>query len=156
VAGFLRMREATGCDAVMIGRGAMGNPWLFEQLREICAGRPDPGPPSLEARRAVFRRHVGLIRELRPGPRTLHEVRKACAWYARGLYGCNALRIKVWEVPTVDEAVAAVEAYFAMLLDHATRGERGDAELGAAALAAGLLVDAASDATLGDGAALDA
>ncbi len=141
VEGFLRMREGTGCDAVMIGRGAMGNPWLFAQLREICAGRPDPGAPTLEARRAVFRRHVGLILELRPGPRALHEVRKACAWYARGLYGCNALRIKVWEVPTIDEALAAVETYFGMLLAYqAGQATRDDddalAEPAAALLAA--------------------
>src|SRR5512146_1184220 len=83
VEGFVRLREQTGCDAVMIGRGALGNPWLFARLREVCAGRPDPGPPTLEERLAVFRRHLGLIEELRSGPRTLHEVRKACAWYAR-------------------------------------------------------------------------
>jgi tRNA-dihydrouridine synthase len=77
VEGYLRMRETTGCDAVMIGRGALGNPWLFSRLREVCAGRPDPGPPGLEERRDVFRRHVDLIATLKSGPRTLHEVRKA-------------------------------------------------------------------------------
>jgi tRNA-dihydrouridine synthase B len=121
VAGYLRMRDATGCDAVMIGRGALGNPWLFAQLREIAAGRPDPGLPTLLERRQVFRRHVGLIRELRSGPRTLHEVRKACAWYAKGLYGCNALRIKVWETPTIELLVDVVEDFFAQLLDRQHR-----------------------------------
>jgi tRNA-dihydrouridine synthase B len=131
VAGYLRMREVTGCDAVMIGRGALGNPWLFAQLREVCAGRPDPGPPALVERRAVFRRHVGLIRELRPGPRLLHEVRKACAWYARGLYGCNALRVKVWETPAIETLVEIVEDYFTQLIDRKERlglspeGDRG-------------------------------
>ena len=121
VEGYRRMRETTGCDAVMIGRGAMGNPWLFAQLREICAGRPDPGPPGLEERRAVFRRHVGLIRELRGGPRTLHEVRKACAWYARGLYGCNALRVQVWATPTIERLVEVVEDFFTQLLERQRR-----------------------------------
>ncbi len=51
---YQRLREHTGCDAVMIGRGALGNPWLFSRLREVCAGRPDPGPPTLEERLAVF------------------------------------------------------------------------------------------------------
>jgi tRNA-dihydrouridine synthase len=131
VAGFVRMREETGCDAVMIGRGALGNPWLFSRLREVCAGRPDPGPPTLAERLSVFRRHVGLIESLRGGPRTLHEVRKACAWYARGLYGCNALRLQVWEAPDLTSARGLVEEYFAQLIDRERRlglapeGERG-------------------------------
>lgn len=131
VAGFLAMREQTGCDAVMIGRGALGNPWLFSRLREVIAGRPDPGPPTLEERIHVFRRHVDLIEKLKSGPRTLHEVRKACAWYARGLYGCNALRLRVWEAPDLASARALVDDYFAQLVDRKNRlglspdGERG-------------------------------
>ncbi|MDQ3370722.1 MAG: tRNA dihydrouridine synthase DusB [Myxococcota bacterium] len=121
VEGFLRMREQTGCDAVMIGRGALGNPWLFARLREVCAGRPDPGPPKLEERLAVYRRHVDLIEQLRGGPRTLHEVRKACAWYARGLYGCNALRLRVWETPDLASARALVEDYFIQLIERQSR-----------------------------------
>jgi nifR3 family TIM-barrel protein len=121
VQGFLAMREQTGCDAVMIGRGALGNPWLFSRLREVCAGRPDPGPPTLEERIHVFRRHVDLIVQLKSGPRTLHEVRKACAWYARGLYGCNALRLRVWEAPDLATARALVDDYFAQLVDRQRR-----------------------------------
>jgi tRNA-dihydrouridine synthase B len=141
VEGYVRLRERTGCDAVMIGRGAMGNPWLFARLREVCAGRPDPGPPSLESRIAVFRRHVDLIEQLRGGgPRTLQEVRKACAWYARGLYGCNALRLRVWEAADLATARGLVEDYFAQLIDRTHRlglspdGERAtmDASFGAA------------------------
>jgi tRNA-dihydrouridine synthase B len=120
VAGYLRMREITGCDAVMIGRGALGNPWLFARIAAVAAGRPDPGPPTIEQRRDVFRRHVALIRELKSGPRTLHEVRKACAWYARGLYGCNRLRLEVWSAPDVDAAAGLSEAYFASLLARRT------------------------------------
>ncbi len=121
VEGFVAMREQTGCDAVMIGRGALGNPWLFARLREVCAGRPDPGPPTLEERVSVFRRHVDLIETLKNGPRTLHEVRKACAWYARGLYGCNALRLRVWEAPDLATARTLVDEYFAQLLDRQRR-----------------------------------
>jgi nifR3 family TIM-barrel protein len=136
VEGFLAMREQTGCDAVMIGRGALGNPWLFARLREVCAGRPDPGPPTLEERVHVFRRHVDLIEKLKSGPRTLHEVRKACAWYARGLYGCNALRLRVWEAPDLATARTLVDDYFTQLLDRQNRlglspeGERGTKDAG--------------------------
>src|SRR6185312_5783618 len=111
-----------GCDAVMIGRGALGNPWLFSRLRALCAGQPDPGAPTLAERLHVYRRHVDLIEELRPGPRTLHEVRKACAWYARGLYGCNARRLKVWETPDLASARALVEEFFGSLIAREQRG----------------------------------
>lgn len=132
VEGYLRLRELTGCDAVMIGRGAMGNPWLFTRLAEVTAGRPDPGPPGIEERLMVFRRHVELIETLKNGPRMLHEVRKSCAWYARGLYGCNSLRLRVWEAPDIAAARALVEDYFTQLIERQRRlgvgpeGERGD------------------------------
>jgi tRNA-dihydrouridine synthase B len=128
VEGYIRLREHTGCDAVMIGRGALGNPWLFSRLREVVAGRPDPGAPTLGERIAVFRRHVDLIEQLKSGPRTLHEVRKACAWYARGLYGCNALRLRVWEAPDLQTARALVEEFFAGLIERAARGLSPDGE----------------------------
>ncbi|MGE0549578.1 MAG: tRNA dihydrouridine synthase DusB [Kofleriaceae bacterium] len=136
VEGYVRLREHTGCDAVMIGRGALGNPWLFARLREVAQGRPDPGPPGLDERLAVFRRHVGLIQQLKHGPRTLHEVRKACAWYARGLYGCNSLRLAVWEAPDLDTARTLVEDYFLQLIERQRRlglspeGDRAEMDRG--------------------------
>src|SRR5262245_11847274 len=63
VAAYRRMKDATGCDAVMIGRGAMGNPWLFRTLAALERGEADPGPPALDERRAVWRRHAGLVLE---------------------------------------------------------------------------------------------
>ena len=56
------------------------------------------------------------------GPRLMHEVRKACAWYARGLYGCNALRLEVWEAPDLPTARALCEEYFDGLMDREARG----------------------------------
>jgi nifR3 family TIM-barrel protein len=133
---YLRLREYTGCDAVMIGRGALGNPWLFARLAEVTRGRPDPGQPGLEERLTVFRRHVDLIETLKHGPRMLHEVRKSCAWYARGLFGCNALRLRVWEAPDIASARALVEDYFLQLIERQRRlglppeAERGEMDRG--------------------------
>jgi nifR3 family TIM-barrel protein len=118
IEGYVRMRETTGCDAVMIGRGAQGNPWLFSRLRHVVEGRPDPGPPSLEERRQVFRRHIELITELKAGPKLVHELRKACAWYAKGLHGCNRFRQTVWNTPEVDGVLAVAERFFSDLIAH--------------------------------------
>jgi tRNA-dihydrouridine synthase B len=127
------MREVTGCDAVMIGRGAQGNPWLFGRIREVAAGRPDPGPPTVAERVAVFRRHVALIVELKAGPKLIHELRKACAWYAKGMHGCNAFRQKVWSIAEPPALLDTAEAYFESLLAH---GDRGAPRAGAAGAAA--------------------
>lgn len=153
VEGYLALRRATGCDAVMIGRGAMGNPWLFSRLREVCAGRPDPGPPTVEERLVTFRRHVGLIQELKGGPRTLHEVRKACAWYARGLFGCNALRIQVWAATTAAAAIEHVEQYFIDLIEHPRRRGAADGSDGPdGEVARGGVEESGSSDGLGDAA----
>lgn len=113
VQGYVRMRESTGCDAVMIGRGALGNPWLFKRLREITHGRPDPGPPSPGERREVFHQHVALIHELRSGPKMIHELRKACAWYAKGLPDADTFRQQIWALRLSGQVLEAAEGYFA-------------------------------------------
>ncbi|MCG8423595.1 MAG: tRNA dihydrouridine synthase DusB [Proteobacteria bacterium] len=121
VEGYLRMRETTGCDAVMIGRGAQGNPWLFQRLRHVLRGTSDPGPASLEQRIAVFRRHTSLILELKSGPRLIHEVRKACAWYAKGLHRCNQFRQKIWQITDSDAVIDAAEEYFSHLVERRSK-----------------------------------
>jgi nifR3 family TIM-barrel protein len=118
VDGWRRMTEGTGCDAVMIGRGAQGNPWLFHRIRALAAGRPDPGPPTVEQRLAAFRRHVELIFALRGGAKVIHEIRKACAWYAKGLRGANEVRQRVWKITDPAAAVAVAEQMFAALDVH--------------------------------------
>jgi tRNA-dihydrouridine synthase B len=92
VAAYQRMKRETGCDAVMVGRGAMGNPWFFRSLVALETGAEDPGPPSLAERRRVWRRHAALVGEHSPEKMRLHELRKTLAWYSRGLHGGSALR----------------------------------------------------------------
>ncbi len=123
---YRRMREETGCDAVMIGRGAWGNPWLFSRIRAREAGEPDPGRPSLEDRKKVFHRHVELIVEHKAGPRLIHEVRKACAWYTKGLHACNALRQRVWTIDAPEAAVREVDRFFSGLVAHRDGRSRHD------------------------------
>ncbi|MEO8214072.1 MAG: tRNA dihydrouridine synthase DusB [Myxococcales bacterium] len=94
VAGYLRMKAGTGCDGVMIGRGAMGNPWLFRSLAALSRGEPDPGPPTLAERRRVWRRHADLCMTYAHEKMRVHELRKTLAWYSRGLWGGSQLRQK--------------------------------------------------------------
>jgi tRNA-dihydrouridine synthase B len=109
------MRSETGCDAVMIGRGAMGNPFLFRSIRTLAAGAEDPGPPTLAERAGAFARHVDLIIRLTEPRRQATELRKACAWYAKGLHGANQLRQAVWTIDEADAIVAAGREFFTQL-----------------------------------------
>jgi nifR3 family TIM-barrel protein len=107
----LRMREETGCDAVMIGRGAMGNPWLFRQIAARLHGKADPGPPTVEERHAALQHHLHLMTLHAPPARLVHEMRKACGWYTKGLPGSAAFRERTQREHDV-ATVAALAAEF--------------------------------------------
>jgi len=109
---YVRMRVETGCDAVMIGRGALGNPWLFRDIRAWLRGEPLPGAPSLVERRQIFLRHVELMRGHTPPKRVIHELRKAVAWYTKGLPNSAALRDHGLAPQQPDELVASTAQYF--------------------------------------------
>jgi tRNA-dihydrouridine synthase B len=94
----LRMRGETGCDAVLVARGACGNPWIFRDLRAAERGEPMPGSPSREEWVELVMRHVQLQIEhrarLHPGEdlaasesHAVRELRKHLLWYTRGLKG---------------------------------------------------------------------
>lgn len=113
-----RMLAETGCDSVMIGRAAMGNPWIFGILkREISlpAGGVCPLPflpfPTPEARRALILRH-GEEMFLRHGEHGIKEMRKHLAWYSRGIQGAAAFRSELPKVADPDSFRAVVGRFF--------------------------------------------
>jgi hypothetical protein len=121
VAGHRRMKEATGCDSVMIGRGSMGNPWIFRSIAAIERGEPDPGPPLLPERRRVWARHAELVLEHAHPKMRVHELRKTLAWYSRGLYGGAQLRQASFASYDVDTLRRLGETFFDGLGELAAR-----------------------------------
>lgn len=113
---YFAMRADTGCDAVMIGRGAMGNPWLFRSIAARLRGEPDPGKPSLEERRATFHHHMDLMKANTPEKKLVHELRKAVAWYTRGLHGSAQVRTRTFEVRDPESVRSIGDDYFVSLL----------------------------------------
>lgn len=89
----MRMARETGCDAVMVARGAEGNPWIFAQIKAALAGAPSPAPPTPEERIAMARRHARLL-EQREG-RNIVRMRKHAAWYIAGMPGASAARAAI-------------------------------------------------------------
>jgi nifR3 family TIM-barrel protein len=109
-----RMREETGCDAVMIGRGALGNPWIF---REILGGPP----PSAEERAALvldhLDRHLAFVgRELE----AVRSFRRHFGWYSHGLANGSTFRAAVLRVDSFAEARRMAAEFFGRAaIDHA-------------------------------------
>lgn len=106
VADAQRMLEETGCDAVMIGRGALGNPWLFRQLE-------GGAPPSTEERHRVVLEHFRAHVEFRDDPRAaVRQFRKHIGWYAKGLVGASAFRAEAMNLETIEEVERALDLFF--------------------------------------------
>jgi nifR3 family TIM-barrel protein len=110
-----RALAETGCDAVMIGRGAMGNPWLFRSVAALARGGQDPGPPSLAERQAVWRRHAALVLEHAVERMWIHELRKTLAWYSRSLRGGAEVRTRAGQLKEPQALLDLGEAFWERL-----------------------------------------
>ena len=97
----VRMAAETGCDAVMIARGAEGNPWLFSQVQAALAGEPELEKPTVDERIAMARRHAELLTH-REG-RNIVRMRKHAMWYMAGLPGAAAARGRINYCTTLDD-----------------------------------------------------
>lgn len=91
-ADLARALDITGADAVMIGRGAQGNPWIFPQLIHWLRTGDELPPPTLTERAQVILRHLGLLVGYKGEYIGIREMRKHAAWYTRGLKGSAELR----------------------------------------------------------------
>ncbi len=90
---MLRMRAETGCDGVLIARGAMGNPWIFRSCKAALSGEQEE-IPSMEARISLAIRHANMQQEYH-GAHGVVEMRKHIAWYLSGLSHAAQLRVRV-------------------------------------------------------------
>lgn len=109
-----RLLAETGCDLVMVGRGALGNPWVFRQinayLTNSCTLIP---PPGVAERIVVIKRHIDALCALKGEDRALREARKHVGWYLHGLRGAAQFRRRAGELCTLadlDQLLAHVYA----------------------------------------------
>ena len=108
----VRMKEHTGCAAVMVGRGSFGNPWLFRDARALLRGESRPAPPSPAERFLLALEHAQLALRLQgDSRRTVIEFRKHLGWYTKGLPGAAALRERLFQVETMTEAAEIFHQY---------------------------------------------
>ncbi len=117
-----RMLETTGCDFVMIGRAALGNPWIFRE----CLGGPKPTTDErCQTVLEHFRAHVEFIGEARAAVRAF---RKHLAWYAHGLRGAAAFRADVNQLEVPEQVELSVRRFFAEAQTDAHSQEEQDVD----------------------------
>jgi tRNA-dihydrouridine synthase len=107
------MIDETGCDLVMVGRAARGNPWIFSEINGSLdpAGVPHDihGSPGWDRRLPVIREHFDLVVARRGEYRGVREMRKHLGWYIRGLEGAAAARSALMQAETADAAMRLLD-----------------------------------------------
>ena len=116
----MALTARTGCDAVMIARGAEGNPWVFAQAKAALAGVPEPPAPDARERIAMARRHARLL--ARREGKNIVRMRKHAMWYLAGLPGAAAARAKINACVSVEDFDRVFDELLALLGEHEQEG----------------------------------
>lgn len=108
----LRMLEATKAAGIMIARGSFGQPWIFDQARDLMSGRPMRPAPGVEERFAIALEHARLVLAYEADPQgAAVEFRKHLGWYVKGLPNSGELRRQLHAVTTFGEIEGIFESY---------------------------------------------
>ena len=110
----LRMREETGCDGVMVGRGAMGNPWIFRQILDLEKGL-EARPPDLSERKAVILEHFALLSRVIGEDRASKMMRGLLLGYTKGLPHSSRFRGSFTGVNNFNTMISTLDNYFGAL-----------------------------------------
>lgn len=102
----MRMMEYTGCEMVMIGRGMLGNPWIFRECLALWEGREKPAKVTAEDRKAMMIRHLNMLIDIKGERTAVKEMRKHVGWYTKGMPSSASFRR---EINQIDEAAPLIE-----------------------------------------------
>ncbi|MGI6585565.1 MAG: tRNA dihydrouridine synthase DusB [Gracilibacteraceae bacterium] len=115
-----RMLEETGCDAVMIGRGARGNPWIFKRTIEYLRTGELLPEPTFEQRILAIIEHMKMVAELKGEETGVKEMRKHAAWYLKGMPGSTRVKTEIYKLTICSQVKDLLSQY----LDYLQRGYR--------------------------------
>ena len=99
----LDMIEQTGCDFVMIARGALGNPWIFAEAKALWEGKEPPKAPDANEKREMLEKHFCDLLELKGEYAAVREMRKHIGWYLKGMPGAAAMRREINQITDAQE-----------------------------------------------------
>lgn len=105
-----KMIEETNCDAVMIGRGLLGNPWLIKNSLNYLEGKPLIDI-SLKDRVDMCLRHLDYLKDLKNEKLACLEIRNHISWYFKGIKGCNELKNKVYQTTSIRDIISLLNEF---------------------------------------------
>ena len=106
-----KMLDETGCDAVMIGRGVLGNPWLIKETIAYLDKGILLEPPSAVEKIDMCLHHLDYLVQLKDEKVARLEIRNHIAWYLKGLPNANAIKKKIFSLPTIDDIIEVLGNY---------------------------------------------
>lgn len=104
----LRMMRETGCDGVVIGRGCLGRPWLFEELAKVFDGEEPEAPPTFGRIKQVMEHHARALVDFFGPDRGVWQMRKWCSWYTKGFKGSASIRGRLARMRSLEEMSAVL------------------------------------------------
>lgn len=108
--GAVLMKKMSGVDGIMIGRGGLGNPWIYSAAAEALGGRPEPARPGLDERKRTVLRHMEF--EIQYGGRcALYLMRRVACWYYKELPGVARFRDQIHRAASFDEIRGIIENF---------------------------------------------
>lgn len=110
-ASALKLKQVSGCDGIMIGRGALGNPWIYAQIEAALNKQPLPAPPTLEEKKNLLLEHIEL--QCRYERQPVGPLRRICCWYFKETRGASVFRDAVHRAQSV-EAIRDIVRSFAL------------------------------------------
>ncbi len=116
-----RMISETNCDLIMIGRGCLGNPWIFQQTDHFLKTGKELLPPTLKERLDLILRHFEDTIKFKGSYGAMLEMRKHFAWYIKGLSECAKFRAELFTLDKVDEIKNRITTYFINLVEDEQR-----------------------------------
>ncbi len=105
----LRLQTISGCDGIMLGRGSLGNPWIYRDVEAALGRTVLPPKPTREERKQVLLRHVALQAQYEERP--IGHLRRIICWYFKDMPGVAEFRDKIHRAQTLDEMRALIDAF---------------------------------------------
>lgn len=113
----LEMMTQTSCDFVMVGRGVLGNPWIFQGINQLQNGTSENWVPNLRQRYEIIKQHWSMEAELCGDRAAARNFRKHLLWYTKGLEGSSRFRNLVSALSDWESMLAELDKYFQSLAD---------------------------------------